>query len=165
MSSFYEFIKSFCIIAISSGLAMALSPEGNMKKYIKYLVSLCVVCALLSPFLSFAQKAPKLLTNFEMEIKDVSADVKDEAQTNVALIAKQNIENELSSLLSANFGFKEDDIYIVLTIDSVDVSAVKITDVTVFLCDVAKKEEISEYISELFLNTVNLHIMKKGVGT
>ena len=36
MTSFYDFVKSFCITAISGGLAMAVSPEGKIKKYIKY---------------------------------------------------------------------------------------------------------------------------------
>ncbi len=165
MNSFYEFVKSFCIIAISGGLAMAVSPEGNIKKYIKYIVSLCIVCALLSPFLSFAEKAPKFLEDFDMEAEEVGANVSEDAQMNVALEAKKNIEEEVSTLISANFGYKKEDIYIVVAIDGKDTSAVKITDVTVFLADISRKEEVREYISELFLNTANIHIMRKGAGT
>ncbi|MBE6654410.1 MAG: hypothetical protein E7608_03000 [Ruminococcaceae bacterium] len=165
MTSFYDFVKSFCITAISGGLAMAVSPEGKIKKYIKYIVSLCVICALLAPFLSFAQKAPTLLDNFGVEIEDASASVSDKAQTSVALEAKKNIEKELSKLVGANFGYKEEDMYIVVAIDGKDPSAVRITDVTLFLSDISRKDEVDEYISELFLNTANIHIMKKGAGT
>ena len=164
MGAFYDFVKSFCVIAISGGLVMASSPEGELKKYIKYIISLCVVCSMLSAFLSFSAEIPENLDEFDIKIKEVSAETENNAAIDVALAARRNIENEISALLCAQFGFEEGDIYTVVGIDSEDISAVKITDVTVFISEISEKEKIYDYVSELFLESANIYIMKKGAG-
>ncbi len=162
MEAFYDFVKSFCVVAIAGGMAMASSPEGELKKYIKYIISLCVVCAMLSGFLSFAGEMPEHLDELEIKVKEVSAEAQIGAEMRVALAAKENIENELSSLICAQFGFEEDEVYTVVGIDSEDISAVRITLVSVFVSDISEKEKIYAYVSELFLETANIYIMKKG---
>ena len=164
MVAFYDFIKSFCLITISGGLVMASSPEGDLKKYIKYIISLCVVCSMLSAFFSFAESIPENLDEFDIKIKEVSAEAENNAALGVALAAKENIESEISALLCAQFSFEEGDIYTVVGIDSEDISAVKITDISVFVSDISEKEKIYDYVSELFLGSANIYIMKKGEG-
>lgn len=143
---------------------MASSPEGELKKYIKYIISLCVVCSMLSAFFSFAEKLPENLDEFDIKIKEVSAEMENNAALDVALAAKENIESEINALLCAQFGFKKGDIYTVVRIDSEDISAVKITDISIFISDISKKEKIYDYVSELFLGSANIYIMKKGEG-
>lgn len=162
MSGFAEFIKSFCVVAVSGGLAMLISPEGNVKKYVKFIISLCVVCALLSPILSFSGKLPQYLENIEFEVQKEAEDVSVEVYSDVALVAKENIEAEVENLLASNFDYEKEDIYVVATLDCTNLSAIKITDITVFLADIGKKDDVSDYLSELFLQTANIHIMKKG---
>ena len=57
MSGFSELVRGFCIIAVSGGLLLIMSPEGNLKKYVKFVLSLCMVCALLSVFFTFSENA------------------------------------------------------------------------------------------------------------
>ncbi len=162
MSSFSEFVKSFCVVAISGGLAMLISPEGQVKKYVKYIISLCMVCALLSPILSFAQKVPEYIEKMDFEAEKKVGAVSASISSEVALTAKGNIETEVENLLAAQFGYAAEEIYVVATIDYMDVSAVKITDIAVYLSNIEEQEEINTYLSELFLQTANIHIMKKG---
>ena len=143
---------------------MASSPEGELKKYIKYIISLCVVCSMLSAFFSFAEKLPENLDEFDIKIKEVSAEMENNAALGVALAAKENIESEINALLCARFGFEKGDIYTVVRIDSEDISAVKITDISIFISDISKKDKIHDYVSELFLESANIYIMKKGEG-
>ena len=94
----------------------------------------------------------------------MSAEAENNAALGVALAAKENIESEINALLCAQFGFEKGDIYTVVGIDSEDISAVKITDISVFISDISKKEKIYDYVSELFLGSANIYIMKKGEG-
>lgn len=162
MGAFYDFIKSFCVVAVSGGLAMASAPEGEIKKYIKYVISLCVVCSMLAGFLSFAGDFPKELDELKIKAEEVSAEAQMSADMRVALAARENIENELSALICAQFGFETGQVYTVVGIDSEDISAVRITEISVFVSDASEKEKIRAYVSELFLETANIYIMKKG---
>lgn len=54
------------------------------------------------------------------------------------------------------------EVFVIVTLDTKNISAVNITDINVFLSDVSKKDEIKSYLSELFLYSVNINIMKKG---
>lgn len=162
MSAFAEFIKGACVVAISGGLAMLISPEGKIKRYVKLIISLCMVSALLAPLMSLSSELEGYIDNIKLESADKAQSDYAAAEAMVTATARENIETELKELIHAEFGFKEDEVYIVVTIDSEDISALKITDITVFLSDTQKSEEIERRLSELFLNTANIHIIKKG---
>ncbi len=162
MSTFAEFIKGSCVVAISGGLAMLISPEGRIKRYVKLIISLCMVSALLSPIMSLSSELDGYIDKIKLGYDDKAQSDYAAAEATVAATARENIEIELASLICAEFGFDEGEVNIIVTIDSADISAVKITDITVFLSDTQKGEEIERRLSELFLNTANIHIIKKG---
>ncbi len=162
MNGLSDLIRSFCIVAIAGGIVMLISPEGNVKKYIKFIVSLCVVASLISPVFSISERLPEYLENIESETIKESQDLSKEVYADVALTAKKNIEEEVEELIVLNFNFTKEDVYVVATIDSTDITAVKITDITIFLSDTSCKDDIKDYLSELFLQTVNINIIKKG---
>ena len=67
MSEFSELVRGFCTVAVSGGLMLIMAPDGNLKKYVKFVLSLCMVCALLSAFFTFSEKAEwrSVTVNFE----------------------------------------------------------------------------------------------------
>lgn len=149
-------------MAISGGLAMLLSPEGKTKRYVKFIISLCMVSALLAPIMSLSSELEQYIDNIEIQVQDGAKSDFAKAEAMVAAEAKENIEAEVERLICSKFGLNDDETYIVVAIDSEDISAVKITDINVFLDDIDKSGEIKEYLSELFLRTANINIIKKG---
>ncbi len=162
MSAFSEFIKGACVVAISGGLAMLLSPEGKTKRYVKFIISLCMVSALLAPIMSLSSELERYIDDIEIQAQDGAKNDSAKAEAMVAAAAKENIEDEIERLICSKFGLNSDETYIVVAIDSEDISAVKITDINVFIDDIGKSGEIKEYLSELFLRTANINIIKKG---
>lgn len=121
-----------------------------------------MVSALLAPIMSLSSELEQYIDNIEIQVQDGAKSDFAKAEAMVAAEAKENIEAEVERLICSKFGLNDDETYIVVAIDSEDISAVKITDINVFLDDIDKSGEIKEYLSELFLRTSNINIIKKG---
>lgn len=51
-----EYLTSLLSVSLLGGLLTMLSPEGDLKKYVRLLCSLCLLCAMVSPlFSAFAE--------------------------------------------------------------------------------------------------------------
>lgn len=162
MSGFSELVRGFCVIAVSGGLLLIMSPEGNLKKYVKFVLSLCMVCALLSAFFTFAENSEEFFSEIEMEAQDAAAKTEGELRLNIVKQAKKNMEAELTSLLSSHLGVPKSDIYVVAEVDTADLSAVEITKISVFLTDISHSAATEDYLRQTFMNAVPIDIMKKG---
>ena len=162
MENFAEFVRGFCVIAVSGGLVMLVSPGGKLQKHVKFIISLCMVCALLSAFLSFSENAEKIFAEIESEASEGAGEAEEELCREVAKRAKKNMEEELCALLSAHLGLEREGIYVVAALDTGNLSAVEITEINVFLCDVSRAEEARAYLSEMFMGAVKINVMKKG---
>ena len=162
MSGFSELVRGFCIIAVSGGLFLIMSPEGNLKKYVKFALSLCMVCALLSAFFAFSENAQGVFSELKKEAYVGAEKTEGKLRLGIVKQAKDNLEEELTSLLSAHLDMPKSDIYIVAEIDISDLSAVQITKISVFLADISRGETARNYLQQTFLNAVPIDIMKKG---
>ncbi len=162
MEGFFEFIKNFCIIAVSGGLIMLVSPNGKMHGHIKFVISLCMVCALLSALVSAPAEIEKYLSEIEIESQESAAQGGEDARLAVAKTAKSNMEAEVLRLLCSRFGLAESDVYVVVTLDTSDLSAVDISAVTAFISNASAYEGAREYLAELFMGETEIYIMEKG---
>ena len=95
MSEFSELVRGFCTVAVSGGLMLIMAPDGNLKKYVKFVLSLCMVCALLSAFFTFSEKAEWLFSEMETEAEDSAAKTESELRIGVVNQAKKTMEAEL----------------------------------------------------------------------
>ena len=162
MSEFSELVRGFCVIAVSGGLLLIMSPEGNLKKYVKFVLSLCMVCALLSAFFTFAEKAEGIVSEIEVEAQDSAVKTEGALRLGIVKQAKKNMEKELEALLSTHLDVPSDDIYVIAELDTTDLSAVEITKISVFLADISHGSAAREYLGKTFMNAVAIDIMKKG---
>ena len=56
-----EYLMTLTAVSLLGGILGMLSPEGNIKKYVRLAVSLCLVCAMLQPMLQLLSgEAPSL---------------------------------------------------------------------------------------------------------
>ena len=162
MGSFAEFIRSFCIVAVSGGIVLLLSPDGSTKKYVKFIISLCMVSALLSAFLAFSESAESVFAEIEIQTESGADVAENDVQAAVVREAKRNMEAEICRLLSANLGTGEEELYIVVEVDGSDKSAVDICAINVFLADMGEQEEARAYLEKMFMGAVKINIMQKG---
>ena len=162
MEAFAEFIRSFCIVAVSGGIVLLISPDGSTKKYVKFIISLCMVSALLSAFLAFSESAESVFAKIEIQTESAADGTASDVQSAVVREAKRNIEAELCRLLGAHIGADKDELYIVAEVDGSDKSAVEIRTINVFLADMGKQEAARAYLADMFMGAVKINIMQKG---
>jgi hypothetical protein len=162
METFSEFIRNFCIVAVAGGMALLISPEGSTKKYVKFIISLCMVGALLSAFFTFAEGAEQMLSEMEIQTESDAEKTAADIQSAVVREARRNLETELCSLLCSYMDVNKNDIYIVVKVDCGEASAVEITEINVFLADMGKSETAKAYLTETFHGAVRINVMQKG---
>ena len=162
MSALSEFVRGFCIIAVSGGLVMLMAPNGNLKKYVKFVISLCMVCALLSAFFTFSENAEGLISKIETATGEEAYKTKEELYRQIVKETKKNMESEICSLLAAHTGVAREDIYTVAKLDAGDYSSVEITEIYVFLADMSAADAARAYLEEMFMGSVTINIRQKG---
>lgn len=162
MTDFFAFIKDFCLIAVAGGLVMLMSPNGNLSKHVKFLISLCMVCALLSAVISVSGKADEFIQSLDSAIKEDAYQNEYDSRIAVAKQAKSNMEDEVERLLTSKFGIDQSDVRAVITLDTKDLSAVEITGITLFLGNMDINERACGYIAELFGEEVTVIALQKG---
>ena len=164
MSELAEFIKDFCVIAVTGGLVTLVSPNGKLKKHVKFIISLCMVCALASTLISVSEGMEGYLESLGGAIESEKREHVSDTAIAIAAEAKKNIEEETAKMLRARFGFGEDGVYVIAEINAEDTEAVEIVRVNVFITDTEKAEAVRAYVSELFGGAVEVSVMKKGGG-
>lgn len=102
MSAFAEFIKGACVVAISGGLAMLISPEGKIKRYVKLIISLCMVSALLAPLMSLSSELEGYIDNIKLESTDKAQSDYAAAEAMVTATAREKLKQSLKSLYTRN---------------------------------------------------------------
>ena len=162
MSAFSEFIRDFCIVAVSSGLIMLIAPCGKLKRQVNFIISLCTVCALLSAIVSVSGEMKEYLEHLETDIEAEMSASGEEARLAVAKQAKKNMEQETERLVCAQCSIDEEDVLVIAEIDASDTSAVEVVKINVFLNDTSLSREVSGYVAKLFENEVEVVVMQKG---
>ena len=73
MSELKGFIMSIIAAATASALIEGFIPDGEMKKYVKYLISLFILLVLLSPIKSLLGMIPALASGVEFSYDSIEA--------------------------------------------------------------------------------------------
>jgi hypothetical protein len=162
MSDFAEFIKDFCVIAVTGGLVTLVSPNGKLRKHVKFIISLCMVCALASTLISVSDGMEGYLESFAGAIESEKHEQVSDTALAIAAEAKKNIEAETAKMLCARFGFSEDGVYVIAEINAEDTEAVEIVRVNVFIADTQEAQAVRSYVSELFGGAAEVSVMRKG---
>lgn len=151
MNEVYSYIYSLATVATAAGIVTALAPDGGqLKKYVKYVASLCVLVMLALP----AQNMIAALSDGVGEVvaalgSDYSAgETAGDADELVLAQTKANIEKTLALLLSAKLDCDEESVSVKVTLDTSDKKAVKINKVSARAPAVCKTVGIEIWLAE-----------------
>ena len=162
MENFLGFVKDFCVIAVAGGLVMLICPNGRLQTHVKFIISLCMICALLSSFLSVSGDLENFFNGIEISVENEMVQSGEDVRILVAKEAKKNMEQEILRLISSRFGFDGNEVLVIAEIDMSNMEAVDIISVTVFLSDIQKADAVKSYVSELFSNSIDVKVNLKG---
>lgn len=153
MDGVKTFAEGVILVCVSAGVAMRLSPDGKLKKYLGYIISLCVLCAILAPL-------GKAIGGFEWDlITTEEASDGTDAERLVIDAEKAEIERSISSLISTKWDVG--DVSVSLTLDESNVSAIEIRAIDIYISGQVP-DGIEEYISDMFYGTAKVRVHGEG---
>ena len=153
MDGVKTFAEGVILVCVSAGVAMRLSPDGKLKKYLGYIISLCVLCAILAPL-------GKAIGGFEWDfITTEEASDGTGAERLVIDAEKAEIERSISSLISTKWDVG--DVSVSLTLDESNVSAIEIRAIDIYISGQVP-DGIEEYISDMFYGTAKVRVHGEG---
>lgn len=155
-------IKSYvymlvCVLA-ASGLAINLSPEGEMKKYIRYICLLCTAAAICIPTVQVIGG----ISGYIADIGDGTAYETGEDPDAEGILIEQtrkNIAASLRNYISEKYGIAKESISVDVTLDGSDTSSVEIKKLTLTLPKNAPAEKIKAELDEMFLHKTEIEII------
>jgi hypothetical protein len=156
MDSIKSYLMTLIVVSITAGVINIFSPEGVIKKYIKYAVSLSVVIILLLPFKDLIYTIPKLMNDYDLSnlgnnAVSVSSDDVASSDWLLAQLTVNNIEANLSQMIDDRFGLKDTEIEIIY--DAGDSQEIVLSKVNVIINDdITAKEDIIYYVNDVLMN-------------
>ncbi len=94
MGDIKEFIMSLAAVSAASALLDGFTPDGALKKYLRYIVSLLILVVLLTPIKGALEIIPSLAAGIEMKYDSVEAFAS--ANSVVAMHIKQALVERFS---------------------------------------------------------------------
>lgn len=150
------FIYGFIVICIGAGVVTRLAPDGVIKKYFKYIVSLCVLAAMMSPLINALGIITKIDTTIIFD--DVFTSEEIDAEKILIENEKLRIEAAIEKEIERRWEMSEGDVEVNVVLDSSNKQAVEIKQIDVIVADSEKSDEIKEYIDGLFYGTAKVTV-------
>jgi Stage III sporulation protein AF (Spore_III_AF). len=139
METIKSYISILIVVSISAGAVNVLAPDGNIKKYIKYLISLSVIIILLLPFKDLTFTLPKILNSYETEIA-----ISTSAEDLIVTYSIAEIKNNIKTLIKDRFNITVD---VKIDYNADDYENVTIEKITVYSKYFA--DDIKRYLSNM----------------
>lgn len=146
-----------CIFAVC-GIAINTSPEGEMKKYIKYICLLCVAASICIP-------AIRVIGGISDDISDIPSFTVNEytAESDEITAAfiesvKKNTEESLCEYICEKYGYESGSITANAIFDTADISAIEIKKLNIVLPDRKNAAKIKAELYEMFLYKTEIEV-------
>lgn len=153
MREWITYLGEIMLITAVSGLLYHIAPEGNMKKHLHFVISLCVLVALCVPMFSMVMELPEIFEKGFEEVKSEEDTVKGDLSESLIAVSKREIESSIVSYISDVYGIARENISAETVLDTSDTSAIEICKIRVTLRGNVKKYagEIQRALHEMFL--------------
>ena len=94
MGEIKGFVMSLVCASAASALIDGFVPDGTVKKYVRYLISLCILLILLTPLKSVIVKLPSVTADTDMSYESVEAIAR--ANSLVAMYIEDSVADKFS---------------------------------------------------------------------
>lgn len=148
-----EYTLSAIMISAMSALFTIISPDGEMKKYISLISSLCVIAVIAVPTLS-------LISSFGDVDSALNTDIIEVEPGHDVMIyeAKEIIEKRMDLDIESRFNIKSGVVKTSITLDMSDTSSIDITEIYITVPRGTDVSALEKYVSDMFLNTASVII-------
>ena len=152
MKEWIQYLGELILITAVSGVLYHIVPEGNMKKHLHFVISLCVLVALAVPMFSMVMELPEIFEQGFEEVKAEEQVTQEQLTESLIAVSKKEIETAIVSYISERYGLSPADISAQTVLDAEDPEAIEIRQIVVVLRDEsADAEAIRRALDDLFL--------------
>ena len=163
MEKLSGFVLSVLTVCVISGIVIGVSPEGAMKKYINYIISLCVLAAIIPPIISIFSSVPQYSEDIE-RIFEEHKETDTDAEAKLIEAQKAAVETAIRDTIVKKFDIGEDRIFVEIAIDSTNKSAIEIRYIDISVKGKCPSGEIKKYIEEMFYGTAKVTVSEVSDG-
>mgnify|MGYP002580651948 FL=1 len=163
MEKLSGFVLSVLTVCVISGIVIGVSPEGAMKKYINYIISLCVLAAIITPIISIFSSVPQYSEDIE-RIFEEHKETDTDAEAKLIEAQKAAVETAIRDTIVKKFDIGEDRIFVEIAIDSTNKSAIEIRYIDISVKGKCHSGEIKKYIEEMFYGTAKVTVSEVSDG-
>ena len=154
-----SFTVGIFLVSVCAAIVSFLSPDGEMKKYVRLVASLAVLASIAVPLIFTAAKLPA-----ELSPDDFTAMKFDGGGSfDIISLSAAEIEKSVKSMVASEFSLDEETVSVDVRLSAADTSAVEISGVEVTVPPGVDKAAVMEYVNGLFKNTTSVYV-KEGVG-
>lgn len=161
MKAWITYLGEIILITAVSGLFYHIAPEGNMKKHLQFVISLCVLVALAVPMFSMVMELPRIFEESFEEVKGEESAKGEQLTESLIAVSKQEIEAAIASYISEVYGIAPGKISVETVLDAEDPESIEIREIRVILRDAeANTEKIRRALDEMFLGKSEISVLK-----
>lgn len=151
MSEIISYFGEVIILTAVSGVLFVVAPEGNVKKYINFVISICILAAIVAPMITAVVNLPDTIRLEGEEWEDVNAEESENIENAVVEASKREIEEAICSFVCAKYDFEMDEISCEIALNARDPTNIEITTITLVLPPGKDNEKIRKELDEMFL--------------
>jgi hypothetical protein len=153
MREWISYLGEIVLITAVSGLLYMFSPEGNLKKHLHFVISLCIVVSLAVPMFSMIMDLPEIFEKSFEEAERGEVKTNEELTDSLISVSKKEIEKAIVSYIAGKYAIAEAEISVETVLDAQNPESIEIREIHVLIggeCSVSF-EKIRNDLEELFL--------------
>lgn len=153
MREWISYLGEIVLITAVSGLLYTVSPEGNLKKHLQFVISLCIVVSLAVPMFSMIMDLPEIFEKSFEEAEREEVNTNEELTDSLISVSKKEIEKAIVSYIAGKYAIEEEEISVETVLDTQNPESIEIREIHVVIggeCSVSF-EKIRNDLDEMFL--------------
>lgn len=147
------YIITLLVISFVGGIINSILPDGGLKKYVKYIISLVCVISLVSPLTSIVLNAASIKDGVTSFIDEII--IKDKIEISNSLIldtSAEKINEGIKETIIEKYGFDEKEVFVNVVFNHKNNASITIDKIEVSLTGKSSWsdcERIKEYLKDL----------------
>ena len=133
MREWISYLGEIVVITAVSGLLYTVAPEGNLKKHLQFVISLCIVVALAVPMFSMVVDLPEIFEKSFEEAEEGNAEGGNALKDSLILASKKEIEKAIASYVAGKYAISETEISVETVLDAENPESIEILEIHVHI--------------------------------
>ena len=160
MREWISYLGEIVLVTAVSGLLYTVSPDGNLKKHLQFVISLCIVVSLAVPMFSMVMDLPEIFENGMEEAEKEEIKANAELTDSLISVSKKEVEKGIVSYVAEKYVIAENDVSAKTVLDTENSEAIEIREIQIVISGEysISLEKIRNDLHEMFLGKTHVTV-------